>query len=217
MNVFSLLNVFFREDEREKVSSSATKLYFFLIYEANKSYWEGPLMFSERKLSSLLSFSKNTVSKSLSELEDRGLITCYPRRVNSLTANEEGSLTANKEDGITGNKRDSLTANVKGKGAFSSTFWFPEVQLRETASSAPKGVQGKAALSAPKGVQGKTTSRQMREDKKEVNNKGVRYNVHRGENSLTANEVNSLKLPERGSRKGSLTANKGGSKYAKFF
>jgi DNA-binding transcriptional MocR family regulator len=159
VNVFSLLNNFFRENEREKVSSSATKLYFFLIYEANKSYWEGPLMLSVRRLSSLLSFSKNTVSKSLSELEDRGLITCYPRRVNSLTANEEGSLTANKEDGITGNKRDSLTANVKGKEAFSSTFWFPEVQLRKTASNTPKGVQGKPASSAPKGVQGKTTSR----------------------------------------------------------
>ena len=157
MNVFSLLNHFFRENEREKVSSSATKLYFFLIYEANKSYWEGPLMFSERKLSSLLSFSKNTVSKSLSELEDRGLITYYPQRGNSLT----------------GNKEDSLTANVKGKGTNSSTFWFADLQLGETAL------------------------RQTRKEKKEVYNKGVRYNVHRAENSLTAN--------------------KGGSKYAKFF
>jgi len=109
-------------------------------------------MFSERKLSSLLSFSKNTVSKSLSELEDRGLITCYPRKGNSLTANEEDSLTANKEDG--------LTANVEGKGTNSSTFWFPEVQLRKTASSAPKGVQGK------------TGSQQMREEKKDVYDKG---------------------------------------------
>ncbi|PNR91830.1 MULTISPECIES: hypothetical protein [unclassified Petrotoga] len=153
-------------------------------------------MFSERKLSSLLSFSKNTVSKSLSELEDRGLITCYPRRVNSLTANEEdslmaneedslmaneednltaneeGGLTANEEGGLTaneeaslkrperGSRKDSLTANVKGKEAFSSTFWFPEVQLRETASSAPKGVQGK------------TASQQIREEKKEVYDKG---------------------------------------------
>ncbi|PNS00231.1 hypothetical protein X927_03585 [Petrotoga mexicana DSM 14811] len=178
-------------------------------------------MFSERKLSSLLSFSKNTVSKCLSELEDRGLIMCYPRKGNSLTANKEGGLMANEEDsltaneenrlmvskkdGITGNKRDSLTANVKGKEAFSSTFWFPEVQLRKTGSNSPKGVQGKTGSSAPKGVQDKTgsqqirktASRQTRNEKKEVYNKGVRYNVHRGENSLTAN--------------------KGGSKYAKFF
>jgi hypothetical protein len=87
------------------------------------------------------------------------------------------------------------------------------VQLRETASSAPKGVQGKTASQQMR----KTASRQTRNEKKEVYNKGVRYNVHRGENSLTANEVNSLKLPERGSRKDSLTADKGGSKYAKFF
>lgn len=185
MNVFSLLNHFFRENEREKVSSSATKLYFFLIYEANKSYWEGPLMFSERKLSSLLSFSKNTVSKSLSELEDRGLITYYPRRVNSLTANKE----------------DGLTANVEGKGAFSSTFWFPEVQLRKTASNTPKGVQGKTASQQMR----KKASRQMRAEKKGVYNKGVRYNVHRAESGLTAN------------KEGSLAANEGGSKYAKFF
>ncbi|PNR88792.1 hypothetical protein X925_05010 [Petrotoga sp. 9T1HF07.CasAA.8.2] len=167
-------------------------------------------MFSERKLSSLLSFSKNTVSKSLSELEDRGLIMmCYPRRVNSLTANEE----------------DSLTAYVEGKGAFSSTFWFPEVQLRKTGSNSPKGVQGKADSSAPKGVQEKTgsqqmrktASRQMRAEKKDVYNKGVRYNVHRAESGLTANKEGSLKLPEGGSRKDSLTANEGGSKYAKFF
>ncbi|PNR95901.1 hypothetical protein [Petrotoga olearia] len=162
-------------------------------------------MFSERKLSSLLSFSKNTVSKCLSELEDRGLITCYPRKGNgltankedSLTANEEGSLTANEEDSLKrperGSRKGSLTANVKGKEAFSSTFWFPEVQLRETGSSAQKGVQGKTGSQQMR----KTASRQMRAEKKDVYNKGVRYNVHGAENSLTAN--------------------KGGSKYAKFF
>jgi DNA-binding transcriptional MocR family regulator len=196
VNVFSLLNNFFRENEREKVSSSATKLYFFLIYEANKSYWEGPLMFSERKLSSLLSFSKNTVSKSLSELEDRGLIMCYPRRVNSLTANEEDGLTANEEDGLTANKEDGLTASVEGKGTNSSTFWFPEVQLRKTASSAPKGVQGKAALSAPKGVQGKTGSQQMRK--------------------TTSQQMRKTASRQMRAEKKDVY-DKGGSKYAKFF
>ena len=181
MNVFNLLNNFFREDAREKVSSSATKLYFFLIYEANKSYWEGPLMLSVRRLSSLLSFSKNTVSKSLSELEDRGLIICYPQKGNSLTADKDDGLTAKKDDGLTANKRDSLTAsrkgslvvannegglsahkedsltaNVEGKGASSSAFWFADLQLRETGSWQTRG----------------TASQQMRKEKKEVCDKG---------------------------------------------
>ena len=108
---------------------------------------------------------------------------------NSLTANKEGSLKRPER----GSRKGSLTANVKGKEAFSSTFWFPEVQLRETGSSAPNGVQGKTASQQMR----KTASQQMREEKKDVYNKGVRYNVHRAENSLTAN--------------------KGGSKYAKFF
>jgi DNA-binding transcriptional MocR family regulator len=230
VNVFNLLNVFFREDEREKVSSSATKLYFFLIYEANRSYWEGPLMLSVRRLSSLLSLSKNTVSKALRELEDRGLIICYPREGDGLTADKENSLTAHKEDslamasregslkrpegcsrkesftankegGLTmnkegslttnredslkrpegGSRKDSLTASVEGKGASSSAFWFADLELRETASRQTR----------------MTASKQTEKEKKEVCDKGVRYNVHGAE--------------------GSFTANKGGSKYAKFF
>ncbi|WP_208317047.1 hypothetical protein [Petrotoga sibirica] len=215
------MNHFFRENEREKVSSSATKLYFFLIYEANKSYWEGPLMFSERKLSSLLSFSKNTVSKSLSELEDRGLIICYPRKGNSLSADKENSLTANEEGGLSANKEDSLTvnkeggftadkeggftANVEGKGASSSAFWFADLELSETASRQTR----------------MTASKQMRMEKKEVYDKGVRYNVHGpGGHSLAANKENSLKHPEGGSRKESFTASvkgKGASSSAFWF
>jgi len=210
VNVFNLLNNFFREDAREKVSSSATKLYFFLIYEANRSYWEGPLMLSVRRLSSLLSLSKNTVSKSLKELEDRGLITCYPREGNGLTANKEDSLKRSKG----GSRKESFTANVEGKGASSSAFWFADLELSETGLRQTR----------------MTASKQMRMEKKEVYDKGVRYNVHgAGGHSLAANKEGSFKYPEKGSmkgslkhpeggsRKGSFTANKGGSKYAKFF
>jgi DNA-binding transcriptional MocR family regulator len=133
-------------------------------------------MFSERKLSSLLSFSKNTVSKSLSELEDRGLITCYPRKGNGLTA------------------------NVKGKEAFSSTFWFSEVQLRKTASNTPKGVQGKAGSSAPKRVQGKTVSSAP---------KGVQGKIASQQMRKTASQKMRAEKKD--------VYNKGGSKYAKFF
>lgn len=189
MNVFNLLNNFFREDAREKVSSSATKLYFFLIYEANKSYWEGPLMLSVRRLSSLLSFSKNTVSKSLSELEDRGLIICYPQKGNSLTAKKENSLAADKDDGLTAKKDDSLTAsrkdslaaannegglsvhkedslttNVEGKGVSSSAFWFSDLELSETASRQTR-------MTASWQTRG-TASQEMRKEKKEVCDKG---------------------------------------------
>ncbi len=160
MNVFNLLNVFFREDEREKVSSSATKLYFFLIYEANRSYWEGPLMLSVRRLSSLLSLNKNTVSKSLRELEDRGLIICYPREGDGLTANKEDGLSTNREDSLKhpegDSRKDGLSANVEGKGTNSSAFWFADLELRETASRQTR----------------ETASKQMRKEKKEVYDKG---------------------------------------------
>ncbi|HOP24811.1 MAG TPA: hypothetical protein PLO45_05840 [Defluviitoga sp.] len=78
MNIFDLVTNFFEEDKKSKISSSAAKLYFFLIYQANKAYWEGPLTFSVRQLAILLSASKNTVAKSLKELHERELITYYP-------------------------------------------------------------------------------------------------------------------------------------------
>jgi DNA-binding MarR family transcriptional regulator len=78
MNIFDLVNNFFEEDKKSKLSSSAAKLYFFLIYQANKLFWEGPLTYSIRYLSKSLSLNKNTVIKSLKELYERKLITYYP-------------------------------------------------------------------------------------------------------------------------------------------
>jgi DNA-binding transcriptional regulator YhcF (GntR family) len=197
VNVFNLLNNFFREDAREKVSSSATKLYFFLIYEANKSYWEGPLMLSVRRLSSLLSFSKNTVSKSLSELEDRGLIICYPQKGNSLTAKKENSLAADKDDGLTAkkddsltvNKRDSLTASRKDSLAAANNEGGLSVHKEDslTTNVEGKGVSSSAfwfsdlelsetasrqtRMTASWQTRG-TASQEMRKEKKEVCDKG---------------------------------------------
>lgn len=189
MNVFNLLNNFFREDAREKVSSSATKLYFFLIYEANKSYWEGPLMLSVRRLSSLLSFSKNTVSKSLSELEDRGLIICYPQKGNSLaadkddclTTNEENSLIVNKKDSLTANKGDSLTASRKDRLAAANNEGGLSVHKGDslTANVEGKGASSSAFWFADLQLREtaswqtrETASQQMRKGKKEVWDKG---------------------------------------------
>jgi DNA-binding transcriptional regulator YhcF (GntR family) len=227
VNVFSLLNHFFRENEREKVSSSATKLYFFLIYEANKSYWEGPLMFSERKLSSLLSFSKNTVSKCLSELEDRGLIMCYPRKGNGLTSNKEDGLTANKEDGLTANVEDSLTANKKD--GFTADKENDLTTNREDSLKRPKGGSRKDSLTANMKGKGdsssafwfadlelsetglrqtrmtaskqmrKMASQQIRKEKKEVCDKG---------SSSSAFWFADLELRETASRQTRMTASK---------
>jgi len=78
VNIYELLNNFFEEDKTSKLSSSSTKLYFFLIYQANKLFWEGPLILPIRHLSISLKVDKNTVVKSLKELYKRKLITYYP-------------------------------------------------------------------------------------------------------------------------------------------
>lgn len=78
MNIYDLVSMFFEEDKKSKLSSSSAKLYFFLIYQANKLFWEGPLILSIRHLSKQLKLDKNTVVKSLKELYKRKLITYYP-------------------------------------------------------------------------------------------------------------------------------------------
>ena len=78
MNIYDLVSMFFEEDKKSKLSSSSAKLYFFLIYQANKLFWEGPLILSIRQLSKQLKLDKNTVVKSLKELYKRKLITYYP-------------------------------------------------------------------------------------------------------------------------------------------
>ncbi|HPZ74707.1 MAG TPA: hypothetical protein PK723_02685 [Candidatus Pacearchaeota archaeon] len=77
-----LINRFYEENEKRNISNSAAKLYFFLIYRANKIYWEGPLIFSIRSLSGQLSMNKNTVMRSTRELKERKLILYYPGEKN---------------------------------------------------------------------------------------------------------------------------------------
>ncbi|HOP25456.1 MAG TPA: hypothetical protein PLO45_09120 [Defluviitoga sp.] len=82
MNIYMLINRFYEENEKRNISNSAAKLYFFLIYRANKIYWEGPLIFSIRSLSGQLSMNKNTVMRSTRELKERKLILYYPGEKN---------------------------------------------------------------------------------------------------------------------------------------
>jgi hypothetical protein len=50
MNLFDLLVNFWRIDEQENFSGNDTRLYFFLIHLANRSYWAEWIVCSNKRL-----------------------------------------------------------------------------------------------------------------------------------------------------------------------
>lgn len=75
MNIFELVGRFWAEDERAHFSANATRLYFYLVNEANKKFWQGPLFLSWNYLQEVLGIQRDTLSRAISDLKSRGLIT----------------------------------------------------------------------------------------------------------------------------------------------
>ena len=68
MDIYTLLGAFWAEHERAYFSESAIVLYFRLLYEANRSFWQGPL-----------ALSWEYPGRAISDLKSRGLII-YERK-----------------------------------------------------------------------------------------------------------------------------------------
>lgn len=49
MNLFDLQKNFWRLDEQKSFSGNETRLYFFLLYLANRSYWSGWIEYADKK------------------------------------------------------------------------------------------------------------------------------------------------------------------------
>jgi|GEM_PF-1600190 len=79
MDIYTLLGAFWAEHERAHFSKSAIVLYFRLLYEANRSFWQGPLVLSWEYLGRVLGFSPATLGRAISDLKSRGLIV-YERK-----------------------------------------------------------------------------------------------------------------------------------------
>lgn len=79
MDVFKLLGTLWREHERAHLNKSSIILYFRLVYEANQSFWKGPLVISWEYLGRVLGLSPETLGRAISDLKSRGLIT-YERK-----------------------------------------------------------------------------------------------------------------------------------------
>ena len=74
MNLFDLLANFWRVDEQENFSGNDTRLYFFLIHLANRSYWSEWIEYSNKRLVANANISLDVLKSSRDRLKAAGLL-----------------------------------------------------------------------------------------------------------------------------------------------
>lgn len=141
MDIFQLVGNFWAEDQRAHLTPNATRLYFFLIHEANRKFWRGPLFLSWSYLQGALGLCRDSLSRAISDLKSRDLIiyekrgkkatfwfswsaqqtenqTNIPhrsvRRTENQTANQTDDQTENQTENQTVNNNILIQENNKG-------------------------------------------------------------------------------------------------------
>lgn len=74
MNLFELENNFWRLDEQESFSGNETRLYFFLLHLANRSFWSEWIEYADKKMVANANISLQVLKSAREKLKDAQLI-----------------------------------------------------------------------------------------------------------------------------------------------
>lgn len=75
MNFYDLQNNFWRIDEQKSFTGNDTRLYFYLLYLANRAFWQtDQIEFGDEKMKAILGVSSAVLRTSRSRLKEGGLI-----------------------------------------------------------------------------------------------------------------------------------------------
>ena len=74
MNLYELQNNFWRLSEFENFSGNETKLYFYLLYLANRAYWAEWIDYPDSKMTVNMGFSTQVLRTAKLKLKESGLI-----------------------------------------------------------------------------------------------------------------------------------------------
>jgi len=74
MNLFELFANFWRVNEQKNFSGNETRLYFFLIHLANRSFWTEWIEFADKKLIANVGISLQVLKSARERLKDAGLL-----------------------------------------------------------------------------------------------------------------------------------------------
>jgi hypothetical protein len=74
MNLYELLVNFWRVDEQQNFSGNETRLYFFLIYLANRSFWPEWIEYSNDRMIANANISLQVLKSGRERLKEAGLL-----------------------------------------------------------------------------------------------------------------------------------------------
>lgn len=116
INLYLLMQRFWRENEYEPFSTAEIAMYFFLIDRANRRRWQMPFKCPTSAVSAAIKVTRQTVVNARESLQERNLIT-YSKGTGkgsnpmySLVLTD--SLTESLSDGLPEDLRDNLTDSL---------------------------------------------------------------------------------------------------------
>jgi hypothetical protein len=78
MNLFDLLANFWRLDEQKNFTGNETRLYFFLIHLANRSFWQEWIEFADKRMVANANISLQVLKSARDRLQDAELLDFVP-------------------------------------------------------------------------------------------------------------------------------------------
>jgi len=78
MNLFDLLANFWRLDEQKNFSGNETRLYFFLIHLANRSFWQEWIEFADKRMVANANISLQVLKSARERLQEAELMDFVP-------------------------------------------------------------------------------------------------------------------------------------------
>jgi hypothetical protein len=78
MNLFDLLANFWRLDEQKNFTGNETRLYFFLIHLANRSFWPESIEFSDKRMVANANISLQVLKSARERLQEAELLYFVP-------------------------------------------------------------------------------------------------------------------------------------------
>jgi len=74
MNLFDLLSSFWRLDEQKNFSGNETRLYFFLIHLANRSFWQEWIEYADKRMVANANISLQVLKSARERLKEAELL-----------------------------------------------------------------------------------------------------------------------------------------------
>jgi hypothetical protein len=78
MNLFDLLANFWRLDEQKNFSGNETRLYFFLVHLANRSFWQEWIEYADKRMVANANISLQVLKSARERLKEAELLDFVP-------------------------------------------------------------------------------------------------------------------------------------------